>query len=251
MVFSAKQLEEIESIHDSNMSFDDDNEDKPSSEDGDNAMAWRRTMISEAAENVKRAKARPVDPKISYPVKTLLFDRETNRYARVAQSMEGYLKLIYLTGGEREYGQLDPEKYLQTYGATIPVSSLAEQLELGEEEVLGMLEKMGIEPAPDIEEEEEEIIVTKKASSSKTKSSKKSSTKKTAPKKTATKDAKPKKAKAKSSKKANMEETNAYIKANYETKSNKEMADVTGLSEHTIRRKLGEWGLKRSRKKKK
>lgn len=38
---------------------------------------------------------------------------------------------------------------------------------------------------------------------------------------------------------------NCYIKQNFLLMSNKELASATGLSEHTVRRKLGEWGLKR------
>jgi hypothetical protein len=38
---------------------------------------------------------------------------------------------------------------------------------------------------------------------------------------------------------------NCYIKQNFMLMSNKELAVATGLSEHTVRRKLGEWGLKR------
>jgi hypothetical protein len=42
-----------------------------------------------------------------------------------------------------------------------------------------------------------------------------------------------------------IDDPNSYIKANYSEMSNRELARVTGLSEHTIRRKLGEWSLKR------
>ena len=42
-----------------------------------------------------------------------------------------------------------------------------------------------------------------------------------------------------------IDDPNGYIKANFQEMSNRELARYTGLSEHTIRRKLGEWGLKR------
>jgi hypothetical protein len=38
---------------------------------------------------------------------------------------------------------------------------------------------------------------------------------------------------------------NGYIQQNFLLMSNRELATATGLSEHTIRRKLGEWNLKR------
>lgn len=43
------------------------------------------------------------------------------------------------------------------------------------------------------------------------------------------------------------EEANAYIKKHFQSMSNKVLADKTGLSEHTIRRKLGEWKLRRDK----
>jgi hypothetical protein len=54
------------------------------------------------------------------------------------------------------------------------------------------------------------------------------------------------KAAAKGAKAINpIDDPNGYIKANFQEMSNRELARFTGLSEHTIRRKLGEWGLKR------
>ena len=44
-----------------------------------------------------------------------------------------------------------------------------------------------------------------------------------------------------------IDDPNGYIKAHFSEMSNRELARLTGLSEHTIRRKLGEWGLKRKR----
>ena len=48
-------------------------------------------------------------------------------------------------------------------------------------------------------------------------------------------------------KRADIEDINRYIRENYKANSNRELARRTGLSEHTIRRKLGEWGLKREK----
>jgi len=61
---------------------------------------------------------------------------------------------------------------------------------------------------------------------------------------------KSKEAKAKGSsnaKRADIDDINRYIRDNYKANSNRELARRTGLSEHTIRRKLGEWGLKREK----
>lgn len=43
------------------------------------------------------------------------------------------------------------------------------------------------------------------------------------------------------------EDANAYIRKHFQAMSNKILAEKTGLSEHTIRRKLGEWKLRRER----
>jgi DNA-binding CsgD family transcriptional regulator len=43
------------------------------------------------------------------------------------------------------------------------------------------------------------------------------------------------------------EDANKYIQKHFQAMSNRDLAAKTGLSEHTIRRKLGEWGLKRTR----
>lgn len=58
----------------------------------------------------------------------------------------------------------------------------------------------------------------------------------------------PKKKGEATTRRAGGEEVNSYIKQNFKGMSNRELARRTGLSEHTIRRKLGEWGLKRDKR---
>ncbi|MFH1812252.1 MAG: hypothetical protein ABIJ09_26175 [Pseudomonadota bacterium] len=55
-------------------------------------------------------------------------------------------------------------------------------------------------------------------------------------------------AKAAPAKTADVGDINTFIRSNYKTLSNRELARRIGLSEHTIRRKLGEWGLKRDKR---
>jgi hypothetical protein len=69
--------------------------------------------------------------------------------------------------------------------------------------------------------------------------------KKVLPKKPASKKGSLAGKKPASRKAATGSDPNSYIRSNFRLMSNKEMSKVTGLSEHTIRRKLGEWGLKR------
>ncbi len=249
MVFSARQLEELENIHDVNISLDDDNEESNNDESGESAMAWRLAMVEEAANNVKRSKGRPVNPSITYPLATLLFDSETRRFARVKQSVPGYLKLVYLSGGDREYGQLNPEDFVRDYGHMHARSSLLDQLEIEESVLDDLLVRFKVTPAPEPAEDLElaNIQVESALSSSPSDSDhtpdapvKAKSSAKRAPKRTQNKvDA--------AAKKAKLNDINEYIKKNFMAMSNKELAQETGLSPHTIRRKLGEWGLKRKK----
>jgi hypothetical protein len=62
------------------------------------------------------------------------------------------------------------------------------------------------------------------------------------------KDAAPAAARPAAVKAADVGDVNTFIRNNYKTLSNRELARRIGLSEHTIRRKLGEWGLKRDKR---
>jgi hypothetical protein len=332
MIFNSKQLEELENIHDSTGAFEEE------------AMDWRRGLIEEAAENIKRAKGRPVESHLTYPIGSMLFEREARRFARVQRSVPGYLKIVYLSGGDREFGTLDVVGYLRDYGAEKRLSELAEQLGMAEGDVATELERLGITPveepetegevaaeaatpeippppvpavrgkrAPVVEEEDEseedeavedeveeasdedEVVadddsddsdegepVVKGKGKAKTAPppppkgkaavaaradkaekaekpadapapapaavpSSKAAAAKAARAEKAEKVPEPKgKAAAKGAKAINpIDDPNGYIKANFQEMSNRELARFTGLSEHTIRRKLGEWGLKR------
>ena len=248
MIFSSKQLERIENIHDSSGNFDEENSENSNSvENADGAMEWRRGMLEEATENVKRSRTRPVDPKITYEVSSMLFDRESRRFARVAASVPGYLRLQYLTGGgDREYGLLNVDDYLNEFGAAKMGSELAKQLGLQLDEVLQHLENLGITPLPEKED-------PKKRKKGEDKAAKKNAKAAPAAKAKKKSDAKPKRASVKRGQgNGNSDDPigspNDFIKKHYMEQSNRELARETGLSEHTIRRKLGEWGLKRKKR---
>ncbi|MDP2342541.1 MAG: hypothetical protein Q8O67_16410 [Deltaproteobacteria bacterium] len=339
MIFNSKQLEELENIHDSTGAFEEEGEDDGNFEEiGEAAMDWRRGLIEEAAENIKRAKTRPVEQHLTYPIGSMLFEREARRFARVQRSVPGYLKIIYLSGGDREFGNLDVVGYLRDYGAEKRLSELSEQLGMNDVDVATELERLGITPIEEPElpvgaedaaaadgaapeappmppmtgkkgkgkAEPEAAAVAhddeptlpghkgkggksilpvaapaKKGTTTLPMAAKKGATSLPAPAakgatripqqapakiadklaKAAKPSDKPKAAKAaavpekkkaaaasssSSSSKINpIDDPNAYIKAHYSEMSNRELARFTGLSEHTIRRKLGEWGLKR------
>lgn len=330
MIFNSKQLEELENIHDSTGAFEEEGDEESGFDEvGEAAMDWRRGLIEEAAENVKRAKGRPVESHLTYPIGSMLFEREARRFARVQRSVPGYLKIVYLSGGDREFGTLDVTTYLRDYGAEKRLSELSEQLGMAAFDVAIQLERLGITPieepetpegeaaaepeipaeivpppiavrakrAPVVELEEsdegeaveddavaEDVVVAAPAKgrggdsklpqasagvvrgkappAPPPKADKAPPAKAAAPaaapagKAAAAKAARAEKAEkvpepkggkaAKGGKTINpIDDPNGYIKANYQEMSNRELARFTGLSEHTIRRKLGEWGLKR------
>lgn len=261
-IFNSKQLEELENAHDSTGAFEEEGGDSDSNSDDSvdgGAMEWRRQLIEEASENVKRATTRPVDPSITYEIRSLLFDRETRRFGRVTASVPGYLKIDFLNGGDRELGLLDVHSYLKEAASQKKLAELALQLGMSESDVETELDTLGLTPIDADEEGEAEATeaAEEPASKSKKKTAKAKADAKPA-KKAAAKKAPAKKATAKKPTKARrgkgdgsgdpIDDPNAFIKANFMAQSNRELARVTGLSEHTIRRKLGEWGLKRKKK---
>lgn len=291
LIFNSKQLEELESIHDSTGAFEEESDDAGMEDVGEAAMEWRRGLLEEAAENVKRAKGRPVDPNIIYDAGSLLYDRESRRFGRVNRSVPGYLRIVYLTGGDREYGLLDVASYLKEYAAVKKLSELSRQLGMPESDVERELDRLDLTALEDETSEvegaavEEEAALEsaeaapvaapapkadkkadKKAKGQKAKAEPKRADKisakgdkaekaEKADKKAKADDDKKAKAKKappppakKGGKKANpIDDPNAFIRQNFQDMSNRELARHTGLSEHTIRRKLGEWGLKRKK----
>jgi hypothetical protein len=297
MVFNSKQLEELENIHDSTGAFEEEGDDDGGFDEvGEAAMDWRRGLIEEAAENIKRAKTRPLEPHLQYPIGSMLYDRDVRRFARVHRSVPGYLKIVYLSGEDRELGTLDVVGYLKDYGADKRLSELSEQLGLPDSEVAHELDRLGIMPLPEpveetppeaqaaaaeappppfakpgkraaapAEEEDEEAPAVEvdedgapvaPAKGAKGAPAKPAAPAKGAPAKAApAQKGKPAPVAAKAAAPAKgakgganpIDDPNGYIKANFNEMSNRELARLTGLSEHTIRRKLGEWGLKRKK----
>lgn len=207
-VFS-RHLDELEELQSGGASFDDNQHSDEESSDTD--MEWRRQLVEESYTRVKQAKARTLDPKKVYEPGTLLFDTEQNKFGRVMHSQAGYLVVEFVRGGQQVYGQ-SPE---------------------------------GSEPL--------DLDAVMQKSTSKTVRRSKGNGASTANKAVSKKaTAKPKSASkvkaADIATAAGISDINSYIKDNFQTLSNREMARQIGLSEHTIRRKLGEWGLKRDKR---
>lgn len=209
-VFS-RQLDELEELHSGGASFDDNqNSDEESSDTG---MEWRRQLLEESFTRVKQAKARTLDPKKVYEQGTLLFDAEQNKFGRVMHSQAGFLVVEFVRGGRHVYGEPPEGSEPLDLDAVIQSST------------------------------------SKTVRRSKGKGGKASTANKGASKKAVAKPKSGSKVKAADkARAAGISDINSYIKDNFQTLSNREMARQIGLSEHTIRRKLGEWGLKREKR---
>lgn len=252
------QLEELERLHETN-EFEEPREGRDAFEDGaDSAAAWRRGMIENALANVKNATGRLAKIGGIYEPGMLVFDEHTRKFARVLYAGADALELEYVSGGKGHFGN---------------------RIERDEEEILMEELETGITATPLLPKEvsettaSEAIIKKSVPKITRAKTARKSApADKSAKSVTKTKKAAPAKrpairkttavsAKKPTTKKATnftshipegfttdpVADPNGYIQQNFQLMNNKEMAEVTGLSEHTIRRKLGEWGLKRNR----
>lgn len=277
MILSSKQLEELEHLHDSVSEFDEeanvssDNEEFDEASEG--ALAWRRGMLERASTMVKKNDRKPLSSKDDYAIGALVYDTLNNRFARVKESSTSQVLLAYVSGGE---GILK--------GSVIQITQVAKPSAVNTKkrpEPKKKAEPTAKKPAPKKPVAKKTVpkkpvalkkapakkpvakkSVAKKAVVKKTAAKKVIAKKKTPIKKLASKKPAPKKKpvakkvvpkKAAPKKKIPLKKVNskkpadpnAFIKQNYRKMSNKELAGITGLSEHTIRRKLGEWGLKR------
>ncbi|MCA9508835.1 MAG: hypothetical protein KC505_10485 [Myxococcales bacterium] len=235
-------------------------------------LAWRKVLIEKAVINVRKAYDNKADLNATYPSGTLVFDDEAHKFARVIESRPGFLNATFIGGGKLVKQNIDKLDFVRQNRAKLTLQEMAKKLSITEVQVIGILNQIELE---------NEKVTTKSAPSSrpvisaaKQKPSKKPNISVVAPlasktspsnsiKIAAKKPTSLKKAKlnlASVSKESSISFTqllpkgattdpvrdpNGYIQQNFLLMSNKELANATGLSEHTIRRKLGEWGLKR------
>lgn len=206
----SRQLDRIVEMSGGSSSFDDSQGD--GSESADHSMEWRRQLLEESHTRIKQAKARTLDPQKIYESGTLLFDEKDNKFGRVLHSQAGFLLVEFVSGGMGEYGKA-------------PADFDRDQV-----------------PSLQAQKAAQKRSVRRKSATASAKGPGKTASK---PKKAA---ATPKRKAGKKSKDPGIDDVNAYIKENFTSMSNREMARHVGLSEHTIRRKLGEWGLKRAKR---
>lgn len=224
-------------------------------------MAWRKSLIEKAVAKVKKAKTIKVDTSASYTKGTMLFDKESNRFARVSESKPGFLSLNYVSGGSLIKQDLNPLEFIKENRAKMTLIQLAERLKVSETEVVKLFNQIELESekstikfddlkahkkAPPKTSNMAKTLISKEVEIKKDKKHIKFADKKVDVKiNKSTEEVFLGNVLPKGAVTDPIMDPNGYIKQTFMLMSNKQLAVATGLSEHTIRRKLGEWGLKR------
>lgn len=267
MVLNNKHFDDMDDFGDFEEKLEP-SEDIESSEPAPNAaLSWRRILIERAATNVRKALENKAEVNTIHKLGSLVFDNEARKFGRVIESRPGFLNISLLSGGRLVKQDLSQLDFIRQHRQKLTLPEMATKLSLSELEVIALLNKIELE--------------TEQSLLSPTMPKAKVELKKTTPKKplvkarlTGSKLASPAKnnnqAKMKIAAKTNQKskafvnkdlsfarllpkgsttdpirDPNGYIQQNFLLMSNRELASATGLSEHTVRRKLGEWSLKR------
>lgn len=235
-------------------------------------LAWRRLIIERAVNNVKKALEIKADINSSYKKGDLVYDGEAHKFGRVIESTPGFLNISLLAGGKLVRQDVNPVDFIRQNRTNMTLPEMAQKLMVSEIEVMALLNKLELEPD---KKPSQHVVNLKKAGKPLVKKTsaikpaqanikakltpKKAAAdklKKAASTKVVAKGKPPKKLKKESSTSFTrllpkgamtdpVRDPNGYIQQNFLLMSNRELSFATGLSEHTIRRKLGEWNLKR------
>lgn len=211
-------------------------------------LSWRKSLIEKAYINVKKALNNKASMHTSYEKGALVFDEEANKFGRVMESRPGFLSLVMLDGERITRKDVDALSFVRENRHNLTLPQMATELFMSELEIIGLLNQLELEAKP----------ATEKIKMPKKEVAKEPGLKKVKVKEVAfkPKDEKKKPNLADSSvvfskllpKGATTDpvvDPNGYIQQNFLLMNNKELSLATGFSEHTIRRKLGEWSLKR------
>lgn len=241
------------------------------------ALSWRRVIIEKAVNNVKKAQENKADIKNSYKKGALVFDDKANKFGRVAESKPGSLTIALVAGGIVVHQDVRPLDFVRDNQRRLTLPQIAEKLNISEVEVIALLNKIELEkeekpaalpklnkpkiiakPTPTKASVRVNVAAKKTPAAAKPKMKVSAQTKATpamvkkpaagkAVKKKVLKDLSVSFTKLlpKGATTDPVMDPNGYIQQNFLLMSNRELATATGLSEHTIRRKLGEWNLKR------
>ncbi|MEM7402715.1 MAG: hypothetical protein AAF310_01670 [Myxococcota bacterium] len=235
MVFSPKHLENLEHLNDSRDGGSSESEAQVGVDrDPVDPLAWRLKLIERAVVRVKKLHRTKLDPQGSYQVGELLFDDQAKLFARVQSSLQG-LSLRFLSGGQQLYEmkqqpavQEKKGKHVPAVVHTLPAASTgAGQLPAKVAVVSVAKSRPVVAARVRVEQAVAKTAVSRGNKSVVAQAATVNKRQKAAPLL------------------ASVQQRDAYIRAHYLKMGNKELARHTGLSEHTIRRKLGEWSLRR------
>ncbi|MEM7494700.1 MAG: hypothetical protein AAF471_00845 [Myxococcota bacterium] len=257
-MFYSKQIESLEQLGeaDTNAGSAEQEEQIGVDKDPGDPLGWRLRLIERAAARMKRLRQTKLDVGGTYHVGELVFDDRSKRFGRVRQASPKCLELALLSGGN--------VVYQRPSHASAPVAKKKPRVSTPASR--GVEAGTPVKSAPGQKQGQIRVRVAAKRAGNATS---RSTTKKTVKagaktravvvkdltrvsrpvvvkKQPLVKAAKQPSRRQQPLKLASTQERDAYIRANYPTMSNRELARVTALSEHTIRRKLGEWGLRRN-----
>lgn len=244
--------------------FTDSGDDSENFGDNGASAAGRRGMIEQALAHVREMAKTTMEPGKKYTTGALVFDSQLAKFGRVKKCTTEATLVGFFSGGTKEYGlnlsrDITKEPRLETrlasatkaagqsekFAKTDKIKSLAlkpQELSIAAtpptttKTAAAVTKKVGPAKAP-AETKKRVIPVKAKAVAPAAKK-----TAKPAVKKTPLESVNP----WSEFQLDPIADPNGYIKQNFPYLSNKQLAGLTGLSEHTIRRKMGEWGLKRS-----
>lgn len=234
MVFGPKQLENLEQLSDSRNELGCGEEQVGVDKDPIDPLVWRLKLIERAAIRVKKLHKAKLDMQASYQVGELVFDDKTKRFARVQSTCLKSLSLTFLSGGQGNYkvsSRIRGSKKLPSVVRSLP-----------------SLPSVSVKPIQKLPSQITAVTVAKSKPVQKAQSRVKKTSKKlftASGNKKAVVAKKIVAAQNTSFALASVKQRDDYIRAHYLKMGNKELARHTGLSEHTIRRKLGEWSLRR------
>lgn len=271
MVLGNKHFDDLDdfSAFDEKLECGDESE---SAEPGPNsALAWRKALIEKAVINVRKAFENKADVNAQYSQGSLVFDEEAHKFGRVIESRPGFLNVSFIGGGKLVKQNIDKLDFVRKNRTELTLQEMASKLLITEVQVIGLLNQIESEQEkqnsktvvkPKVVAPKAKVITKPVVTALKPASVKSNPAPAKVPMKIAAKKNSPvKKGKVglasvnkeisfakllpKGATTDPVRDPNGYIQQNFLMMSNKELAGATGLSEHTVRRKLGEWGLKR------
>ncbi|MEM7589422.1 MAG: hypothetical protein AAF320_04635 [Myxococcota bacterium] len=270
MAFSPKQLENLEQLSDSRDELGPGGAEEQVGVDKDpvDPLVWRLKLIERAAVRVKKLHNAKLDTQVPYQIGELVFDDKAKRFARVQNVCLKSLSLHFLSGGQEDYkvfqkprgGKTLPSvvhplpsvsgQSVQKLPSRIAAATITKGKPVQKASSRGQRAKGGLQCKTRqrrggkqlgcdlVNETGASAAVLKQPRVKNRKLSLNRDKKIAVAERIAANQEAPMTL-------SSVKQRDDYIRAHYLKMGNKELARHTGLSEHTIRRKLGEWSLRR------